>query len=851
MSIHDVGAGGLSNALAELVFDSQLGAQIDFNQIAIDEPSMSPMEVWCNESQERFVLTIAKESLPLLETMCERERAAFAVVGELSTPTESGCQLQLFRNVSLPSTTLTSTQSNKPTREVDYVVDVSLDAFLSKTPPLFLRDNSVNGECDQRSTTKTMSESIVADCHLTKLLQDVLRHPTVGDKAFLISIGDRSVGGLVHRDQLVGPWQVTCADCAITARDYDGVAGEAMAIGERTPVAIGNAAAASRLAVAEAITNILAAPIDDLSSISLSCNWMAAASEPSMGADLYHAVEAITQGFCQTLGIAIPVGKDSLSMKTQWHRDDDHSNEPSSPSRPPSSHDSSNKKNYQVKAPVSLIVSAFANLSQFSASLTPQLAAVDSQLWFIDLGQQRLLGSIVQHLQGWDASCCCAPDIHAEDLQNLSSCIINARQQNLLLSYHDRSDGGVWTTLCEMSFASRLGLTIHLPEQAKTDPLAYLLNEEIGVVVQVAKEHELAWKALLAEYELTPQSHVIATVHLHHQQVRLDELNIDYSRQELQWCWNETSFHLQSLRDNPECAKQQRQTILNDDAKLSPKITANAQQRWQQLDTIHINATKPKVAILREQGVNGYREMAYAFHRVGFDCVDVHMSDLLAGSKILRQVQGMVACGGFSYGDVLGAGQGWAKSILFNDQVKREFKQFFQRNTTFTLGVCNGCQMMSHLQEIIPDACFPRLTSNRSAQFEARLVQLSIEECRSVLLQDLAGCVLPIAIAHGEGQFVLNKEDYQLLKLNGHIAASYVDAHHQPSQMYPINPNGSLNGLAALTGQQGRVTIMMPHPERSFLNRQLSWHPTTWQDTGKSSLSPWSVMFDNARRFVA
>ncbi len=796
LSIHDVGAGGLSNALPELVHGSARGAQFELRTIPNDDPGMSPLEIWCNEAQERYVLAIQREELTEFIELCERERCPYAVVGEVTEVQQLVLGDGYFDN----------TPINMP-----------LDVLLGK-PPKMVR----NVKHRPFHKTEFDSRAIKLDDAVTR----ILHLPTVAAKNFLITIGDRSVTGMVARDQLVGPWQVPVADVAVTTTGYDGYTGEAMALGERAPIALVHHAASARMAVAEAITNIAAARINKLSDIVLSANWMAPAGHTGEDAGLFEAVKAVGMELCPTLGIAIPVGKDSMSMKTVWQ---EHG-QPRS-----------------VTAPLSLIITGFARVADVRKTLTPQLRCDvgDTDLILIDIakGQRRMAGSCLA--QVYQQVGHVPPDLdNPQTLIAFFNTIQTLNQDNLLLAYHDRSDGGLFVTLCEMAFAAHTGVDVHLDDLGE-DHIAALFNEELGAVIQVQHQDTEDVLAVLREAGLAHHSHVIGTLN------QSDTLRLFYgkhaiyqsSRVELQRMWWATSYQMQAMRDNPECAKQEYDAILNaHDPGLHAHLSFDPQE---DLARAYIQrGVRPRLAVLREQGVNGHVEMAAAFDRAGFECVDVHMSDILSGDIELTDFEGLAACGGFSYGDVLGAGGGWAKSILLNDRARDNFAAFFQRNDTFTLGVCNGCQMLSQLKDFIPGAQhWPRFLRNQSEQFEARLSLVQIQPSPSVLFQGMAGSRLPIVVSHGEGQAVFaDVLAQQHAEQAGVVAMRFVDHNGKTTQDYPFNPNGSLSGITGLTTVDGRVTILMPHPERVFRTVQHSWHPREWRED-----SPWLRLFRNAR----
>jgi phosphoribosylformylglycinamidine synthase len=797
LSIHDVGAGGLSNALPELVHDSCRGARFELRKIPNDEPGMSPLEIWCDEAQERYVLAVATDKLGYFEGLCQRERCPFAVLGHA---TADG--------------TLVVTDShfgNQP-------IDMPLSVLLGK-PPKMIRDVK---------TAKVAQEPFApAGIDLREAITRVLRLPTVADKTFLITIGDRTVTGLISRDQMVGPWQVPVADAALTATSYDAFTGEAMAMGERTPVALLDAAASVRLAVGEAITNIASTPIGDIGNIKLSANWMAPAGHPGEDARLFDAVRTVGEELAPALGIAIPVGKDSMSMSTVWQE---------------------GGREKRVTAPLSLIVSAFAPATDLRRALTPQLRTNvgDTELLLVDLGagKNRLGGSALAQVFGQIGEV--PPDLDDPTrLLGFFAAIQELMLKGKILAYHDRSDGGLFVTLLEMAFAGGTGLDIALAP-APGDTLAQLFSEELGAVVQVRKADVAEVRACFARHGLEKSIHTCG------QPTAKNEITIRSNGQTLftekrtvlRGIWSETTFAMQTLRDDPTCAAEENDSRCDaDDAGLCMRPTFDAQADI--AAPFIARGARPRVAVLREQGVNGQIEMAAAFHAAGFEPVDVHMSDILAGRIELASFRGVAACGGFSYGDVLGAGEGWAKSILYSARARSEFERFFARKDTFTLGVCNGCQMVSNLKEIIPGAeRWPRFVRNRSEQFEARLALVRVEQSPSVLLAGMAGSLLPIAVAHGEGRAEFASADDRI-SLTGLVAARFVDHHGQATEHYPENPNGSPQGITALTTPDGRATIIMPHPERVFRSVQLSWHP---DDAGSDS--PWMRLFRNARVFV-
>ena len=818
LSIHDVGAGGMSNALPELVHGGGRGARFELRKIPLDETGMSPQQIWCNESQERYVLVITPERLAEFRALCERERCPFEVVGVATQGDRLVVHDAEFKN--------------DP-------VDMPLSVLLGK-PPKMTRNV-------QRETPR-LSSFDSGPIDLREAIGRVLRLPAVANKTFLISIGDRSVGGMTARDQMVGPWQVPVADVAVTLMGFNSNRAEAFAIGERTPLALVNAPASGRMAVGEAITNIAAAHIEKIGDIKLSANWMAAAGHHGEDAALYDTVRAIGMELCPSLGISIPVGKDSMSMKTSWV--EDPTGFGGGLSARQVSH-SQNKVSVAVKkevtAPLSLIITAFAPCADACDTLTPQLVAgLDSTLLLIDLGQgkNRMGGSALAQVykQVGDV----APDVDdAQLLKSFFELIQRLNSVDKLLSYHDRSDGGVFVTLCEMAFASHLGLTIQLDE-LHGDILRMLFNEELGAVIQV-RNHDVLHVVQLAREMGLKSIQKIATLNQTGmlEIVREGKKLFAESGVVLQRTWSETTYQMQKLRDNPVCAQQEYDCLLDAaDPGLHVELTYDLNENpiAKFSSVIH---PRPKVAILREQGVNGQLEMAAAFERAGFAAVDVHMSDIIAGRVRLTDFKGVAACGGFSYGDVLGAGTGWAKSILFNARARDEFATFFQRDDSFALGVCNGCQMMSNLHEIIPGAeNWAHFTRNRSEQFEARFVMVEVQPSASIFFTGMAGSRMPIVVSHGEGyaDFVTDK---RLIAAQDLVALRFVDHRGNATEIYPLNPNGSPRGITGLTTPDGRFSVMMPHPERVFRAVQNSWHPADWQENGA-----WLRMFQNARKWL-
>ncbi|BBE09412.1 phosphoribosylformylglycinamidine synthase [Mycoavidus cysteinexigens] len=826
LSIHDVGAGGLSNALPELVAGANQGACFALNAIPLEESGLSPREIWSNEAQERYVLALAPTELKAFEAICLRERCPFAVVGSATDQQH----LQLIDTQPL-------TQTAAP-------IDLPMDILFGKAPQM---------KRQVKRTQPDLAPLELTGLELAEIALAVLKHPSVASKSFLITIGDRTVGGLSVRDQMVGPWQVPVADCAITALDYAGYQGEAMTMAERAPLAVINAPASGRMALGEAITNLAAAPIADLTEVKLSANWMAACGSPGEDAALYDTVRAIGLELCPALGISIPVGKDSLSMRTQWQDDGAHK---------------------EVTSPVSLIISAFAPVTDIRNHLTPQLRTAEegeTLLIAIDLGraQHRLGGSILAQVtqQVGDT----APDLDdPQALQSFFAAIQLLNAQRKLLAYHDRSDGGFFTTVCEMAFAGHLGVSLNIDmltleaghESDYGDAkdwarqivgrreeltLRALFTEELGAVIQVGAAERDAVFAVLREHGLAACSHVIGKPN------QADTIEIwrdtkkifSASRVELQRAWSEPSWRIARLRDNPECADSEYETLLSaDDPGLSAQLNFNPAEDI--AAPFIATGVRPRVAILREQGVNSHLEMAYAFDRAGFAAYDVHMSDLLAGRASLADFTGLVACGGFSYGDVLGAGEGWAKTIQFNTLLAAMFAEFFTRGDTFALGVCNGCQMLSALAPMIPGAqAWPKFTRNKSEQFEARLSLVEVQASPSLFFDGMAGSRLPVAVAHGEGYADFSQQG-SLAEVNPHLTAlRYIDHAGTATERYPFNPNGSPAGITGVTTPDGRFSVLMPHPERVFRTVQMSWHPEQWGED-----SPWLRIFRNARRWL-
>ncbi len=821
LAIHDVGAGGLSNALPELVYgagtkDDPRGALFDLRTVPTLEAGMSPAEIWCNESQERYVLAIAPQSLGLFKAMCARERAPFAVVGVADGSGNLTVADKKF--------------DNKP-------VDMPLEVLLGK-PPKMERD----AKRATRNSSPVTRHSSLAPKALRDLAFRVLQHPTVADKTFLVTIGDRFVGGLTAREQMVGPWQVPVADCAVTLRDFVGDVGEAMAMGERTPLAVMNAAASARMAVAEAITNIAAARIENISHIKLSANWMAAVDVPGEDAALFDAVKSIGMELCPALGIAIPVGKDSMSMRTTWGEGKDRKS---------------------VHAPVSLIISAFANVASVKKTLTPMLRTEgENVLLLVDIanGKQRLGGSIFEQVQGELSSD--VPDCDSADaLKIFFAGIQTLNEEALLLAYHDKSDGGLFAALTEMAIASRCGLSISLdslsprervPEGRvrEIDAVAALFNEELGAVIQVRAADV---SRVRSAFQLGTES-ALPSVGVHLLGTTRDDGKIvitangktvfDEARQAVHAAWSATTIEMQRLRDNPDCVDSEFDRVFDDDdVGLAPRVLFDAKEN---VAAPYFNkGERPKVAILREQGVNSHVETAHVFTLAGFDAFDVHMTDLQTGRRTLDEFNGFVACGGFSYGDVLGAGAGWAKSILLNNALREQFQEFFNDPSTFALGICNGCQMLAQMAPIMPGtAHWPKFMKNGSEQFECRTALVEVVDSPSILYKGMEGSRLPIVVAHGEG-FAQFKNEDQLDAAEEYVTLRFVDGHGNASETYPINPNGSPQGITGLTSEDGRFNILMPHPERTHRVENFSWHPEAW------TRSPWLRMFENVRVWLA
>jgi phosphoribosylformylglycinamidine synthase len=813
LSIHDVGAGGLANAVPELIHAAGRGGRFELRAIPNDQPGMSPLQVWCNESQERYVLAVAPEQLDAFLRLCSRERCPHAVIGEATEAPRLVVDDRYFA----PAERTSAPEAERRARPID----LDLDIILGR-PPRMQRD--VQRVKHKKGAFKTKGIDV------RDAAARVLRLPAVADKTFLIAIGDRSVGGLVARDQMVGPWQVPVADAAVTASGFQAYSGEAMAMGERPPLALIDGPASGRMAIGEALTNIAAARIRALPDVKLSANWMAPAGHAGEDAVLYDTVRAVALELCPALGIAIPVGKDSMSMKTLWQ-------DPSGAQR-------------EVTAPVSLVVSAFAPVLDIRKTLTPQLRADcgDTDLILVDLGKgrNRLGGSALAQVYGAVGDD--APDVDDSRVLRLFFHVIQALNElGFALAYHDRSDGGLFATICEMAFAGHTGVRIDLTLLGR-DPLAALFSEELGAVLQVPRARREGIIGALKKAGLGRHAHVVGEltgddiVSFHHGG---KEIFYD-SRVNLHRVWSETSYRMQQLRDNPQCAQEEYDRLLDvQDPGLSAQLSFDPAER---IAAPYVGrGARPRVAILREQGVNGQLEMAAAFERVGFAAIDVTMSDVMDGRTALADFKGVVACGGFSYGDVLGAGEGWAKSILFNARARDQFQAFFARGDSFALGVCNGCQMMSNLRELIPGADhWPHFVRNLSEQYEARVCRVQIPENPSLFFSGMTGSMLPIVVAHGEGRAEFRSEaQLQQVILEKQVALCFVDNRGELARSYPYNPNGSPHGITGLTTPDGRFTVCMPHPERVFRTVANSWHPADWGEDG-----PWLRMFRNARVWV-
>ncbi|RTR39381.1 phosphoribosylformylglycinamidine synthase [Shewanella canadensis] len=792
--IHDVGAGGLSNAFPELVNDGERGGKFELRNVPSDEPGMSPLEIWCNESQERYVMSVAPENLATFTAICERERAPFAVVGVATEEKELLLSDEHFEN---------------------HPIDLPLEVLLGKAPKMS-RD-----VVSAKATSAALDQSVI---EVQEAAHRILRLPTVAEKTFLITIGDRTVTGLVNRDQMVGPWQVPVADCAVTASSYDSYVGEAMSIGERTPLALLDFGASARMAVAESIMNIAGTDIGSFKRIKLSANWMSPAGHPGEDAGLYEAVKAIGEELCPELSLTIPVGKDSMSMKTAWE---------------------DNGEQKTVTSPMSLVITAFGVVQDIRNTVTPELRSdkgeTDLLLLDLGLGQNRLGGSCLAQVYSELGDI--APDLdNASTLKGFFEVIQPLVADQSIIAYHDRSDGGLYTTLVEMAFAGHTGLNVDISALAGND-VERLFNEELGGVIQVSRENV---DAIIAKFAAVgvPCHKVAELTSTDMITIRDGERDVlSESRTSLRTIWAETTHRMQSLRDNPECADEE--FSLKQDAN-EPGLTVDL--KFNPSDDVAapfiLKGAAPKMAVLREQGVNSHIEMAAAFDRAGFESRDVHMSDILSGRISLKEFQGLVACGGFSYGDVLGAGEGWAKSILFNERAREQFSGFFERSDSFSLGVCNGCQMLSNLKEIIPGTeLWPHFVRNRSERFEARFSLVEVQKSPSLFFEGMEGSRMPIAVSHGEGRAEFaSPEALAAAEASGTIALRYVDGNGQIATQYPQNPNGSPNAITALSSTDGRVTIMMPHPERVFRTVANSWHPDEWGED-----SPWMRMFRNVR----
>jgi phosphoribosylformylglycinamidine synthase len=809
ISIHDVGAGGLCNALPELVHDSDSGGNFELRKVLNDELSMSPMQIWCNESQERYVLALAADRLQDFEQLCARERCLYAIVGEAVSEQRLKLNDDYF-------------SIEEGTQQP---IDLPMDLLFGLPPKMSRQADKL-----ARKTAPLDFSGVT----VTDALERVLSFPTVGDKTFLVTIGDRSVTGLISRDQMVGPWQVPVADVGVTASGYRSNTGEAFALGERTPIAVIDAPASGRMAIGEAITNLAAARISDIGNIALSANWMVAAGEDGQDADLYATVESVALDICPRLGICIPVGKDSMSMRSVWNDED-------------------GRENRNV-SPLSLIISGFTPVVDIRDTLLPVLDKLDQEtdLWLIDLGagQNRLGGSALAQVYNQIGDEPADLD-HPQYLKGLFSFIQELNSLGLALAYHDRSDGGLAATLCEMAFASRCGLSIEL-DPSMGDPLSVLFNEELGAVIQVGREHREKVHELANQFQIEKLLYHLGFPD-NDNQIVIRQGGREILSTSRRWChqaWSSTTWQMQRVRDNPACADQEYLRISdNQDQGMFCDLTFEHDQQTSRtiFEGANIAVVRPKIAILREQGVNGQLEMAAAFHAVGFDAVDVTTTDLVDGLN-LDDFRGFAACGGFSFGDVLGAGEGWGKSILYNEAIKEKFEIFFGRDDTFAVGVCNGCQMLSSIKEIIPGAShWPRFLRNTSEQYEARFVMVEISSDKSILFDGMKGSRLPVSTAHGEGRAVFESSD-ALRAVTGSSQACmrFIDNQGQPTERYPLNPNGSTDGLTGFTNDDGRFTIMMPHPERVFRSVANSWHPPGWGE-----YSPWIKIFQNAYNFAS
>jgi len=773
-----------------------MSADINLRDIDNAEPGMSPLEIWCNEAQERYVLSIHPDDLEVFDQVCKRERCPYAVVGEVATHGNLRLKDEVYDN---------------------YPIDMPMDVLFGKPPKTKL---------EITSEQKSIIDDGLKGIDIEEAALKILRFPTVADKTFLIHIGDRTVGGLVSQDQFVGPWQVPVSDVAVTLKDHFGVQGEAMAMGERSPIAVHNAAASGRIAVGEAITNILSAPIGDIADIKLSANWMSSIMTDRLKQDLYETVEAISVDFCSKIGITIPVGKDSLSMQTSWVNEE---------------------KQYKNTAPLSLVISAFSPIDDVNNVITPQLKdKSESILLLIDLGQgqNRMGGSCLSQI--YNRSLGETPDIeNPEVLKKFFNAITKLKSRMLIQAYHDRSDGGLFACVSEMAFAGNMGLDLSLEAANQEELLKLLFSEELGCVIQIQNGDLDDVLDILNEASLSNSIYPIGTVVKDKQiSIKNNEFNHSFDLKTLRQAWSKMSYEMQKLRDNPETAEEGFKKILDvNDPGLNPKIKFGPTQ----IDYKRLTKSSPKVAILRDQGVNSQIEMAVAFNKAGFNAYDIHMTDILNGQVNLDQYIGLVVCGGFSYGDVLGAGGGWAKSVLFNENAQNQFKTFFHREETFSLGICNGCQMMSQLKDLIPGADhWPRFVRNLSEQFEARLNMVEVLESNSIFLNGMEGSMIPIATSHGEGrvQYSNDGDMNALIEASG-VTIRYVDNFGQPAINYPDNPNGSESGFAGFCSEDGRSTIMMPHPERVMRTEQFSWCPDDWKDHG-----PWTRFFVNARDWI-
>ena len=798
-SIHDVGAGGLSNAMPELLDDAGLGGELEMRELQIDTSSMTPMEIWCNESQERYVLSIKPDSIDMFKNICLRERCPYAILGHATKKTNLIVKDSYFKN--------------KP-------VNIPMSLLFGKTPKT---------QKNIKKQAPTLVPLDISDIEINHAVDRLLDFPSVASKKYLITIADRTVSGLVHRDQMAGPWQVPVADCGVTLRDYDSDHGEVMAIGEKAPLALVDGAASARMAVCEALTNIAGNNIGELSNIKLSANWMAASSVGREDEILFDAVKAIGEELCPQLGIGIPVGKDSLSMDSKWKN---------------------NGSSQQVTSPVSLIISAFANIDNINKSVTPYFTNNSvKNLYLIDIaaGKKRLGASSLAQVYNQIGDE--APDLDDVNLMKQYWYIIQqAINQNIISAYHDISDGGIFVTLLEMCMASHIGADVNL-DYSQHETLATMFSEELGAVVAINNENHEKFLQMVAKFGLAKHIHKIGesktTVDKNNTELRFNHNNKCVYKNDilkLQQKWSQTSHWMASLRDNPENCEQEFAGILADDKGLTPKVSFDFSEL---MKAPFVNTSKPKVAILREQGVNGQKEMAMAFHKAGFDSYDVHMQDLINGNIKLNDFEGMAVCGGFSYGDVLGAGRGWANSILFHQDIKQQFLEYFADNSKFTLGVCNGCQMLSSLKSLIPGTdLWPEFIKNTSEQFEARFSSIVIDKSPSIFFAGMHGAHIPVAISHGEGRAVF-KHSQKVIVESNNIAGTYIDNNGIKAQNYPFNPNGSEFSTAAITNKNGNVMIMMPHPERVFRAAQMSWSPDLWRNN-----SPWMRLFYNARSFI-